>query len=222
MPVVTIETRAVRDLSRRFRQAARAERAGAERGISRAAYIMDRDLKTVAFAGKKARRVGLFLEAPAQFALGVRSGQTAASVTTFVVRRGNEIVAASGSALPHVLWNERGATVRPVRARALAMPTVNALTRGGDLRNVFAGHGSLRDARPFGQRMFVHESPGGSAWLAARRGERGRLVLFFLLRRIAHVPARYAVRTAKRRVEPEIVREVGANVVVAATGAFRG
>lgn len=221
----SIETGAVIRAARALREAGQNTETAAAEGIQLAALISSRDLKDVALAGKHAQRQGLFMTAPAQFALGHRTGETAASVTMLVTRSGNHYQASVGTPLRHVLTSEKGATIRSRSGGMLAIPTIHALTPSGDLNNLFAGLRSLRDARTkSGRRLFVlrkRRSGVSGAWLAGIEGpmagrisrhrgsgrfqRAGRLVLYFLLRRSVNIPARYMFRHAKRRVEPQIV-----------------
>lgn len=224
------------DVARKIRAAGKGQRLAGEEGVVEAALIMDRDLKEIALNAGRPQRVGLFMQSRIGFQLGVRSGITAASVTTLIGRHGNVVVASVGTALRHVLANERGATVR-AKGRALAIPTVNALTASGALSNRFAGLSSLRDARdPGGRKLFVVKTRGG-AWLAGTSGRGagtvtrnrrtgrfqrgGRLVLYFLLKNTVQIPARYMFRNARRRVEPVIAEAIGERVTVRVDEAFQ-
>jgi hypothetical protein len=232
----SISSQPLTDVARKIRAAGKGQRLAGEEGVVEAALIMDRDLKEIALNAGRPQRVGLFMQSRIGFQLGVRSGITAASVTTLIGRHGNVVVASVGTALRHVLANERGATVR-AKGRALAIPTVNALTASGALSNRFAGLSSLRDARdPGGRKLFVVKTRGG-AWLAGTSGRGagtvtrnrrtgrfqrgGRLVLYFLLKNTVQIPARYMFRNARRRVEPVIAEAIGERVTVRVDEAFQ-
>jgi len=206
--------------------------------VLRSGLIAERDLKDVALAGQHAQRRGLFLEGRAQFALGIRSGHAVNSITGQIFKRGETWISSVGSPLEYVLRNEQGGQIT-ARGRALAIPTVNALTPAGALNNRFSGLASLRQARdPGGKKLFVWKGKRkgtDGAWLAGtagagagtvvrdakgrfRRG--GRLVLYFLLRRVVQIPARYMFRTSSRRIAPEIVAQGGAQMGVALQKSF--
>lgn len=190
-----------------------------------AAQLGERDLKTIAFNAGGVERRGMFMIAPPRFGLGVRSGHLAASVVSDVSRFDDVWVATAGTPLRYALTNEIGATIRPKHGRFLALPTVNALTPTGDLKNRFAGLTSLRQARdPGGKPLFFKRAKRrGTAggWLAGTQGKGagtvvrdkktgrfargGALVLYFYLVTQVNVPARYAVRAARRRIDPQLV-----------------
>lgn len=198
--------------------------------VTRAALLAERDLKNIALAGGAPGRSGLFRTAKAGFVLGNRTGHAAASVTSGVFKDGDAWVGAAGSPLKYVLYNEDGATIQKAGG-ALALPTVNALTPAGALKNRFAGLQSLRQARDDGgKKLFVWKGKKkgtDGSWLAGTSGagagtvvrgpgglfkRGGRLVLYFLLRHIVHIPARYMFRNAKRRIEPQIVEYGGTQI----------
>lgn len=214
-----LDTRPLLDVATRMRRLSSTQRAAGEAGIAQAALIMDRDLKETALNAGRPQRVGLFMQSRIGFALGVRSGLTAASVTTLIARRGATLEASVGTAEKHVLTNELGATVH-AKGRALAIPTVNALSPSGALSNQFAGLGSLRDARDkSGGPLFVLKTRG-AAWLAGK-GDGRRPTLYFLLRASVEIPARYMFRNARRRVEPLVQEAVEAPIGVKVQEAFR-
>lgn len=229
-----IKADALRDVAGIANNASGAVKMTASESVVRASLIAERDLKDVALAGAKAERRGLFLEGRAQFALGIRSGHAVNSVSGNVFKRGDTWISSTGSPLAYVLMNENGGQIT-AKGRALAIPTVNALTPSGALNNRFSGLGSLRQARdPGGRKLFVWKGKRkgtDGAWLAGTSGDGagtvvrdtktgrfkrgGRLVLYFLLRRSVQIPARYMFRNSKRRIEPIIAEETNASMKLA-------
>jgi phage gpG-like protein len=229
----SIDKGGLTQLAARLRAAGRGVQEGNGAMATRAALLSERDLVQTAFnAGRPVRR-GLFMEAPARFGLGARSGALRASVTSDVSKVGDDWIASAGTPLPYAQINEVGGTIRAKSGRALAIPTVNALTPSGDLSNRFSGlGGNLRNARdPGGRKLFPWRgSKAGTTggWLAGTRGKDagtvvrdmatgrmkrgGLLILYFLLRKEVHVYGRYAVRAARRRVDAQLTAEYGRTV----------
>lgn len=82
-----------------------------------------------------------------------------------------------GTNLSYAATHQYGATIRPVRAKMLAMPLTPAAFRAGS-------------PRQFGRDLFVWRSGPGNLFLAESKGKRAKLVLHYRLLPSVTIPAR--------------------------------
>jgi hypothetical protein len=189
----------IKEAAHTFDEAARSFPAEMRSGMQRITVVMEADLRETAMAAAPVRR-GLFWYGPDGPFMGRRSGRTVASLTSRIARSGNEIIGAVGSPLEHSALIEEGGTLKPSRARAMAIPTIHATTNRGALSNRFAGASSLRQI----DGLFRLRSKDGErrdrGWLAMKFGKEIRRM--FMLTSSVTIRPKHYMEEATKRIAP--------------------
>lgn len=189
----------------------------------RATQVMRNDLVKNGFSGKVVK-TGLFYSSAAGNSLANRTGATRNRITTAIFRRGNDVYGVVGSPDKHVLANEVGATIRPKRARMLAVPTKNIMTPTGALKSEWASKLAGGGWRGIWnkERLFIQKSKKGTPFIARAamkggkysrtRGGDLKVELLAMLTPSVSLPARHMFRKSAQRVAPQVAAIVNAAV----------
>lgn len=173
--------------------------------MERATKLIESDLREKSLTGPK--RIDPFwgvMGAEGE-ALAVRSGATRASIVSRTFRQGSTIVGVVGSPARHLKVLEEGGVVSAT-GKMLAIPTANAQTPGGSVKDEFR-----RDLRTV-PGLFVIRSKTGRPWLARREG--GETELLFLLKDSVTLKAHHAFRASARRMTPRVEALLGSGIGV--------